>query len=133
MYIGLKTLNNLLIFLCILIIFKNSNRIIKNYNLDYEMNPWPSIYGFDRKINNKDQLTKIYKDKEVTKSGDNESFYAKLTEYKVIIVMFFLYIFDWLSSLFAIIFVHLKFMLDQEESYFQKDVPTQACKHSCKH
>ena len=52
---------------------------------------------------------KIYKDKEVTKSGDNESFYAKLTEYKVIIVMFFLYIFDWLSSLFAIIFVHLKF------------------------
>ena len=66
-------------------------------------------------------------------SGDNESFYAKLTEYKVIIVMFFLYIFDWLSSLFAIIFVHLKFMLDQEELYFQKDVPTQACKHSCKH
>ena len=73
MYIGLKTLNNLLIFLCILIIFKNSNRIIKNYNLDYEMNPWPSIYGFDRKINNKDQLTKIYKDKEFYFYAPNKS------------------------------------------------------------
>ena len=73
MSIQLKTLKNLLIFLCILIVFKNSNRIIKNFNLNYNIDPWPSIYGFDKNINNKHQLTKIYKDKELYFYTPNKS------------------------------------------------------------
>ena len=61
-FIEFKTFKNLLILLCILVVFKNSNRMIENFNLNYNMYPWPKIYSFNKNNNNEDPLIKIYKD-----------------------------------------------------------------------
>ncbi len=61
-YIHLKTLKNLLLTLCFIVVFKNFNRIIENYNLEYNQYPWAKIYGFSDSENIRDDLIKISKD-----------------------------------------------------------------------
>ena len=61
-YIHLKTLKNLLLILCFIVVFKNFNRIVENYNLEYNQYPWAKIYGFSDSENIRDDLIKISKD-----------------------------------------------------------------------
>lgn len=55
----------------------------------------------------------------------------KLTEHKNLVVIFFLYIFDWVCSLLAHIYIIFRLILDQEEAYFEKGLPVRPCKHRC--
>ena len=64
-------------------------------------------------------------------SSSISALHWKLTEYKTVVVIFFLYIFDWLCSLFAHIYVSFRFVLDQEEAYFKNGLPLRPCKHHC--
>lgn len=61
-FLKLKSLKNLILVLCLLLVFKNLIRIIENYDLNYNMYPWPKIYGFNESSNNKSELTENYKD-----------------------------------------------------------------------
>ena len=51
-----------MLILCFIVVFKNLNRIIENYNLEYKEYPWAKIYGFGDSENIKDDLIKISKD-----------------------------------------------------------------------